>query len=97
MKLKINDIPLPKKGIRYTDNQGETFEAVGRGKPVGLTYWWKLKDIKTGQEFEATFSQIKQAVIATVDRVINASEKINKELDDKSRLDPRKLEEPMTD
>ena len=54
-----NNIPLPEKGIRYTDNEGETFEVIGRGEPVGLTYWWKLKNIKTGKKIEATFSQIK--------------------------------------
>lgn len=57
-----NNVPLPERGIRYTDNQGETFEVVGRGESIGLTYWWELKNIRTGQKIEATFSQIKDAV-----------------------------------
>ncbi len=59
--LKMKDVPLPEKGMKYTDNEGETFEVVAKGESVGLTYWWKLKDMKTGQEFEATYSQIKRA------------------------------------
>lgn len=58
----MNDIPLPEKGIKYTDRQGETFEVIGRGDTVGLTYWYKLRNMRTGQVTEATYSQIKQAV-----------------------------------
>ena len=53
----MTGVPYPEPRVRYT-LEGETWEVYGRPEPVGLTCWHKLRNVKTGKRFKATYRQI---------------------------------------